>query len=461
MMNTINAKVTTLLKSDTIIIIVGILTILPFIILSFFNHPTSDDFYFFNKSRDLGFWNAQVSWYNEWTGRYFSTAVLSLYPLLTKSFFLYKIIPVVLLLSLLGSIYYLSSILFSNLKKGNFIVLTLCLVTLYLLQMPLVSQGFYWLAGSISYQLGNILSILLFCFIIQLIKTNKRIYMILSILFTVFVVGSNETGMILIDFLLGIIFFYNLYQNKKINYSLLIVLIFAAIFSMIVFKSPGNVVREAVYPDKHLIGYAFLKSISAVKAYLGIWMPLIIIFTFIYYDYFNKNEQTSSHKVFDVNPILVFIIVCFLPFVGFFVSYWSIGYLPPLRTINTIYLYFLIGFLYLNFVLLYRLKKVNKQYIVFSKGVRYLLYVVLIIYLTHNKNIKTAYSDLLEGTAYKYDLELNERYQLIRKSKNENCYVPKLNSLPLTIFAGDITNDSKDWRNEPYNNYWHKIISIK
>ncbi len=453
-------RISKLFKSDNFIISVGILTILPFIIISFFNNPTADDFCYNCKSRDLGFWNAQLSWYNDWSGRYFSSAILSIKPLVSDSFLIYKLIPVLLLISLFISIYYLSSLLLVNLKKRDFFILTFFILVMYLIQMPSISQGLYWLAGSITYQLSNILAILLFCFLIKLIETNERKYLILSIIFAFFVIGSNEASMLLISFLIGVIFIFKSFQQKRINFSILILLIFVVIFSAIVIKSPGNAIRASYYPNKNQIFYAIYKSILAVKSYLGIWLPFIIVFTFLFFDYFNKKIEIRTSKIFNVNPIIVFLIVFSIPFIGFFTGYWSVGRTPPFRTINIIYFYFLIGLIYLIFVIFFKLKQNKNDFINYSKWVKYSLFIIIFIQLGQENNIRTAYSDLFSGKAYNYDLELKSRYKIIQNSSNDILYVPALTFKPTTIFCGDITNDSKDWRNQCYDSYYKPINII-
>jgi len=449
-------KLSKLFKSDNFIISIGVLSIL------FFNNPTADDFCYNSQSRNLGFWNAQLSWYNDWTGRYFSSAVLSIKPLVSNSFLIYKLIPIILLISLFISIYYLISILFVNLKKRDFFILTFFIVVLYLIQMPSVSQGFYWLAGSVTYQLSNILTIILFCFLIKLIETNKRKYLILSIIFTILIIGSNEASMLLIDFLICVIFIFKYLQHKKINHSLLILLLFSILFSIIVVKSPGTAARVATYSNKPQILYAIFKSILAVISYLGIWLPFIFIFIFIYFDYFNKIPANQPSKFFNVDPVFVFIIVCSIPFIGFFIGYWGQGFLTPPRTINSIYLYFVIGFIYLTFVIFFKLKKHNDKFISFSNWVKYFLFFIIILHLGHKNNIRTAYSDLLSGNAYNYDLELRNRYKIIQNSADDILYVSKLKFTPSTIFYRDITIDSKHGTNQCNDSYYKpKIIILK
>jgi len=455
-------KISKIFKIENFIISTGVLTILPFIIISFFNNPTSDDFCFNCKSRDLGFWNAQLSWYNDWTGRYFSSAILSIKSLVSDSFLLYKLIPVFLITLLFFSIYHLYSLLFVNLKKKDFIILTLYTLVMYIYQMPEISQGLYWLAGSITYQLSNILAVFLFSFLIKLTQTNKRRYLISSIIFAFFVIGSNEASMLLINFLIGIIFVFISIRKKKIDFPILVLLIFVVIFSFIVINSPGNAIRSSDYANKNQIFYAIYKSVLAIKSYLGIWSPFMIMFTFVFFGYFNKNIEINTPKIFRVNPLVLFLIVFAIPFVGFFTGYWSTGRIPPLRTINVIYFYFLMGVIYLTIVLFFKLKEQGKNFIAYSKWVKYLIFVVVFIQFSKDNNIRTAYSDLFMGKAYNYDLELKKRYNIIQNSYNDTIYVPELKNKPETIFHRDITKEPEKWINQCYASYWKsRSIIIK
>jgi len=439
------------------------LSILPFLVISFFTNPTADDFAYNSKSRDLGFWDAQLFWYHEWSGRYLATAILSVKPLVSDSFLIYKLIPVLLLISLFISLYYLSSLLLVNLKKRDFCIFTFFILAMYLIQMPSVSQGLYWLSGSVTYQLSNILAVLLFCFLIKLIETNERKYLALSIFFTFLVVGLNEASMLLITFLIGVVFIFKSIQQKKFNFSILILLIFAVVFAVIVIKSPGNVIRASTFSNKNQFFYATYKSILAGTSYLVVWLPFIIVFSFIFFDYFGKKTDIKISKIFNVNPIIVCLIVFIIPVIGFFTGYWSTGLNPPSRTINIIYFYFLMGLVYLTFVVFFKLKQKRNDFITYSLSVKYLLFIIIFIQLSQENNIRTAYSDLVSGKAYNYDMELKNRYKIIRNSSKDTILVPMLSFKPRTIYFGDITNDSYDWRNQVYDSYYKPktIIKIK
>lgn len=443
-----------LFKSYNNIIFIGILAILPFLIISFFNNPSADDFCFNANNQDFGYLGANLYSYNNYNGRFFSAAILNLNSLVSGSFIIYKLTPIILFSSLFLSIYYLSSLLFYNFKRRDLIILSLLCLVVYLIQMPSVSQGFYWLAGSITYQLPNILTVIFFCLLIKLFKANKRKYIALLTLSSIFIIGSNETSMILIDFLISSVFIYRWVQDKKINKSILLILLFAILFSMVVIISPGNSARSSYFSNNHQFFDSIINSFLAYKKYIIHWLPLIILIILIFYNYFAKKISNNTSKIFIVNPIIVFIIVFSIPLIGFFPGYWGLGSRPPLRTINTIYFFFLIGIIYFSFVLFFNLNKHNNYFINFSEWVKYLLFILVFIRLTETNNIKVAYSDLITGKAYQYDLELKRRYQLIGDSKIDTVFVPKLRYIPATIYFDDITNDTKDWRNQCHDSYY-------
>src|ERR1700730_2752001 len=113
-----------------------ILMILPFTILTIFDQPSADDFYFSEKTMFYGYWNAQLKWYNYWSGRFFSNAVLGVNPLTLRSIFLYKAAILLLMLFLFFFLYYLISQLTGRkLSIKEKIIFSLSFIFLYLYAM--------------------------------------------------------------------------------------------------------------------------------------------------------------------------------------------------------------------------------------------------------------------------------------------------------------------------------------
>ena len=71
---------------EGLLMVFSILIIAPYFILTYFNNPSIDDFSFAIKTLDLGYWQAQVSAYTIWNGRYFSSFVLSAHPMVFESY---------------------------------------------------------------------------------------------------------------------------------------------------------------------------------------------------------------------------------------------------------------------------------------------------------------------------------------------------------------------------------------
>ena len=79
------------LKKEDAIFIFFILSFLPLLALSFFVHPTADDFTNAAAVLQKGFWKAQVDTYLNWFGRYSSTFLMYLNPTIRMNLILYRL----------------------------------------------------------------------------------------------------------------------------------------------------------------------------------------------------------------------------------------------------------------------------------------------------------------------------------------------------------------------------------
>src|ERR1700733_11422501 len=93
-----------------------ILILLPFIILSFYNHPCMDDFVVAKMIQEKGFFETQKLMYNHWGGRYFSDILRSFNPFASVGYRVYKLNAIVFLLLLLITTYWLTGKLFKNIS---------------------------------------------------------------------------------------------------------------------------------------------------------------------------------------------------------------------------------------------------------------------------------------------------------------------------------------------------------
>jgi hypothetical protein len=458
------------------VLIIGIFAIMPFIMLSFFNYPSSDDFCYSLQSMKLGFWKAQLKTYEGWSGRYFATAILSINPLVFKWIDGYKILSASILVMFMGSIYYFIKTLFSNrISKKEELNISIALIVLYFYQMTRVVAGFYWMTASITYQLGTILSILSFAILLKVLfrvnDENKKVYICFSLLYAIGAIGSNETIMFILFLQLFAVLISNYLITKKLNRYLVFLFLIAAFACFVVYVAPGNIHRfqndTEVYKNPEL-RHNFILSLSTsfmtATKYTIEWLTnlTIILFTALYIPYGIKISEgiPKSNSPFSIHPAMSIMIFLTIFVLCFFPSYWGTYHLER-RVVNVIYLYFLIGWFFNVQVIIYYLSQKEITIKHFSNPVSVLIAIMIIIKLAAGGNIQIAYKDLISGSAYRYNNEMNARYEKISKCKSEVCEIEKISNRPSTIFWDDITTDEKHWVNLCTGDYFDKTLKLK
>jgi len=448
-----------------------LIVFLPFLSLFLYVHPSADDFTYVNTFLEKGFWKSQLFWYKGWSGRYIGTVFLTTSPLITYNIWIYRISLFIILLLLFFSLYFFLKTLFSSYQKKDVILVTGIFLIFYLSIMPQTSSAFYWYAGSATYTLGIVFTLFMFTYMIKYFyEGRKKKFGLLAVLFMFLAVGSNETVMMMIFivlFFVLLLYYYNkqLYQTKIFEKDVFLLILFflAIVFSLIVVFAPGNTIRSSYFPNKHHLS-SFKQSFLITIKYLYNWIPVAIMLSFLIVYIIQAKSMEIKRKIFRIHPLLAFLLVLVIVYSGFFPSFWSMGSPPPLRTINVIFFFFLVGWLYFTLSLKYFISDNH----VFNKP-SFVYFFVLIFLSTMifnpQNNIRKLYSDWLSGRAHKYDKSLRLRYKKIKKFQegkklNDTLIVPALNNIPKSIFFNDITNDVKNWKNASYAHYW-KIKAIK
>jgi len=462
MIKQFSEKISFIFKYDVYIIALGVFTIFPLLVISYFNQPSADDYCYAAKAQNLGFWNAQIDSYLGWTGRYLSTILLSFDILIKGKFILYKLFPIALVLLLFKSVFNLVSLTVVSISRKNRYVITSLFVATYFIQMPNISEGLFWYAGSVTYQLSNIISILLMCSLISLLRFKKVKHFFFAIVYVILLIGTNETAMIMWAVTLSFIFLYKIILDKKISYHLTLIITVVLIFSLIVILAPGNSVRGTFFPENHQFFNSIFQSLRALVINVVIWIPLLCFLTILLFSSLKGNLGVISSEILKASPVLVFLVVCMISFLGFFISFWSMGNAPPSRAVNVICFYFMLGFLYTMFLLFIKFEKETESLKLINKKTKYILMFIVMGSVISFNNIRGVYIDLLSGTAYRYNLELEERYQIIQNNTSMKLSIPSLKNKPVTLFVSDITEEATNWRNECYGGYFsEKVIVIK
>ena len=428
-----------------------VVCIAPFLVLSLYNHPSADDFCYTIYANSMDFWNVQLDHYLTWTGRYTATFLLTLSETDTNNLLDHRVLPVMLLILFPISIFFFFHKLLPHFKTFHKSCLTFLIFFPFMAGAPRISEAFYWKPGALTYQLALILGFIFFGLIISLRNKNGKIKILLTFLIAllgIFIIGLNETTMLMLCAILFLLVVVNFFRNKKIDPALAVILIFVLVAAVVVIKAPGNMVRMGEKTDNLDFDFSLTSSRELAKWFLlHQWLPLLIPLTMLFWGSLKRASSIIRSRFRLKSLALWHIVLYFLFFYSlvvltFFPSFWSQGGAPPNRTINTIYLLSISGIF--AFVVLLIIYLENKKIGPMRMSRAAKLFAVMAILLTiaeQTPNLRYAYSDLLRGRAERYDIEMQQRYALIEDCHSKECIVPPLENMPSTIFAYDLASE--------------------
>ncbi len=440
------------------------ITLIPLFILSFHNHPCSDDYAEANLVIKNGFLDTQKYYYTLWIGRYFSAILISITPMVFHAYWAYKFNAIILLLLLLFSTYWLSGKLFKNLDRTGKIGIATLFLFAFIMRMPDVASGIFWESGSYTNLPAEFMTFLLLgCIIVYSKNIQKKQYFFFSCLLAIAIIGSYELTLIYIDLIVALIALISILKKRSLVFPLTL-LVVCIIFSVISIKAPGNSVRAATYPNSHNLLFSIKEAVSSSVSLLIHWLPFMLLIGLLLLDLLSKstiwNEEPGSN-IF-ISPWLSLLASLIIPVIGLFVCYWAEGEYPPLRTVNVTYFYFVTGMMYFSFSLLSAIKKRYPDFSlpVYVKIPVYILLVFILFFRTNN--ITVSYRDITSGTAAAYDKERTARHEFLTTFKGDSCIIDSIKNIPVSLFFSELPRDKTSWINISFWEYYHKkYIGIK
>lgn len=331
--------------------------------------------------------------------------------------------------------------------------------------MPSVGQGLYWLGSAINYNLAVVFILLFYMIYYRLSNTlnNKyrSIYFTICILLSVLIAGFNEISALI--FLMSVIFLIlkNWLIDKRFDLFLTIVLILNIVAVYIAFTAPGNSGRSSHYPGNHDFLNSFVTSFEFLFRQIFSWLfnsPLFPV-TLLLLPFFMKIVKSENPRpnVFSINPVYPILITGVFIFTGTFIMMWSSGIVPYGRILNSIFFVFLLGWFYNVVCLCYYFRERLKMYS--FRNVKYitlLSIIVLAFVLIRDNNIKTAYTEILDGSAMSFKKELDVRYDKLSQDTCDSCIVKDHVIAPESFFLMDINEDPNSVYNIGYARYFNK-----
>ena len=414
------------------------LTLLPFAALLPFNDPTADDFTIANRVAREGLGDAVVETYETWSGRYVSFPLASFLIRLGGFGRLYRALPVFLFVLMGGAFWSLLRALFpTELTRTQAAAAGAILNVAYLVWLHSTASAYYWLAGSVTYTLGQALALFL---VALLVRGGSRAACALLV---ALIVGCNEVHMLWIVLaLLALVVRPG--PRRRFYASLLAV---AVVGTIVVLLAPGNAVRYAQHPQ----GRDFLHSVGrAATMPFGLllrWMlsPAVLGITALALPFLSRVAQRRGSRFRPRHVALVWLV---LMFTGFFVSYWSQGHKPPRRILNTCYLAHLL--LWFGFV--YAWLAGRAAPFLLARRTVVLAVVTVAIGLFGVGRTPFAVYDLAVN-AFPYREQMDEWHRLTKKQMKAgkpDIELPALTHVPRTVVFEPLAPDSLPWYPKAY-----------
>jgi len=433
----------------------------PFVVLCFYTHPCADDWYMAVGGRDLGFWAANWKWYTEISGRIVQQATTTLHPFLISSS-AYQLYCLGLLIAFTVGIFQFSSAwlrgadqVFRRLVAGTALML-------FLWAMRSPAQGLYWVNGGNTYLLAGILQLFLGALLARAWHEPSycagKTVSITVVLLAMLASWSTELGMALqvVTMLLAATFQWH--EHRRVHRLFLLALGATFAASLVIFFSPGLPVRMSTYVNEihgHAVPALILSAKLAVKQVV-IWLTSAPFFLLAMLFLGWWPTQTMTSRQAWTRICLTLLIIIGTTWGGFFVGAWSMGQSIPPRAINLLAFFFVIewGFLIASVAALIHTQGWAKPAL--SPITFLLAFLALSASLSAPNNVKTAWRDLIKGDARKFDEACEQRYTLIRESKEDEVSIPPLRVKPASLFFNDLKPDFTDYRNIGMAEFFHK-----
>ena len=490
-------------KMAYLAIIFFILTLIPIIVVFFYSYPRQDDFYYGIKTvhavRETGSIietlkaaGAQVAeTYQDWQGSFSAVFLFALHPGIWGEQY-YVITGFVMMgLFILGSLLLWKTVLVDCLHASKYSYILVAFMTMWcsIQYLPSPVQGFFWWNGAAYYTLFYSLSLILYTFVIKLIKSptfgKALLWSIPAILLTAVVSGGNYVTVLLTTLLLIVALVYLcIKKDKKAFLVGAILAVMLAGFFISLF-APGNGVRMEDASRWHTPSFigAIKNAIKYGFYYMKEWitLPTLVLIVLLWMVLYPV-ARTSK---FSFKLPMLFTLFTFLLFCAQFApTCYGEGGRGNDRLLNIIFHAF---FWFLSANIFYycgyihkKLEKRNaliveehvSEFTSRKQGVVILALVIALLipfvqdsdaewYINSQSTTASAIYSIRTGELQKLRVELDERTAIMNDDSIKEVYVKNFNSKPYLLSYGALETDpSYKCSNYPMAQYYDKDFII-
>jgi len=465
------------------IFVIGmLLSLLPVIYLGRYNHPTGDDYYYGGATKAV--WEKTGSiietvgeairgvayQYENWQGTYSGMFLMHLSPNVFDER-AYKVGTFVILLLLVGSVFYLLEAVICRLLKGSkelWLITASTIAVLWTQTVPSQGETFFWFNGALYYTGYFSVTLIFIGLILRYIDDTKWYRIPWMILLAIFLAGGNYVSLLLAILLTitiaGILAFQKKKQGWVIGGLVIILLVFLGISA----AAPGNAIRQDgmwKIPAWKAVAKSLLQGINYLLAWVkGWWLLGLLAITPFFWKAYEKMELRFRYP---------------LPVVGFAYGVFCAMSCPTFYTMNSTGPARVVAIVYYGFILfsffsyfyilgwLYQWIKQKEMHEICGKVKAYLKKPIsqavlgVLAMLLFVPGIKTATTVkavriLTSGEAQAYEQEYQERLKILEDDSAKEVVFSSYKNQPDMLYVGDFSSDPEEMSNQKAAEYFGK-----
>lgn len=443
-----------------------VLAILRHLALALYIHPYADDFSYAVAGMETPLGERLVQEYSSWNGRYFSNILVLRSPLalgMAQGLWLYRIAAILLMVLTWYAAFHFLRVLLPKVARSITATGALAFLLLQLHAMPDASEGFYWYTGAVTYQLANVLSLILTANWLVRSRSSEQpslLWYVMQSVLVIAIAGSNEVHMAFLVLGHAAYMLWKWNQEGRWSRPALVLFSLTAVCAIIVAVAPGNATREALFPLRHDAWRTLTYSVAQTGRFTLLWIAVLALPSFFFIAFLRKGIERGMIRPFarPLNKWLVLLMPFALVFVSMVVTYWPTGLLGQYRTLNMAQFYFIPTWFFALAVW---------DQAVFRKGqwffahpspalVQWAFVLLCTTFLWKGRDGRVT-DDLLSGRMARYDVGMMARYSAVSLSSFPTSdrhfdFAPVEQPTSLVILSLDTS--AGHWMNQSYAKYF-------
>lgn len=458
-----------------IVVALLIILLVPVIYLGRYNHPTGDDYYY-GATTHLA-WEETGSLvavmgeaikgvateYTQWQGTYSAMLLMYLAPNLFGDW-AYRLVPLLMISLLVGSIFYLSKPIVCGWLKatGNAWVIIASLLSLLCVQtVPSQGETFFWYNGAMYYTGYFAISLFFWGIMLRFLEHGGKGKVWVMALLAVFLAGGNYVSLLPGLLLLATLFAGLLCRKNPKAWSVGVVLIAMLGGFAVSALAPGNQLRQAgmwKIPAWKAVLKSLMQGVRYILAWVDLWwLAVVAVITPLLWKYMKTMRFRFSYPLVVVGYLYGIFCSMSCP------TFYTMNSTGPARAVAIVYygfvLFFFMGYAYLLGYAQKRLEgKKLPELPAWLWGGCAVLMVAVLLFGGSWKDTSTgkAMECLSSGEAVAYEAEYQERMQVLSDPTIKDVVLKPYKNQPEMLYVGDISGDIEEPTNRKVAQYFHK-----